>query len=239
MNLVIDVGNTYIKTALFSSNKKIIKSLRFDNKTKTINYILSESFENCIISSVRKDNEPLTNAILAKTSKLIFFNHKTKIPIKNLYKTPETLGLDRLAGVIGAYSIFPNKNILVVDAGTAITFDFINNKAEYIGGNISPGLNIRFSSLHKFTDKLPKCEKTDNFSSIGTDTCSAIIAGVQNGIIAEVEHYINSFNKKYDKLTTIITGGDCFFFENKLKNTIFVNPDLVMYGLNNILIFNE
>jgi len=240
VNLTVDIGNSFTKIAFFSSKSKIIKVLRFDNSDENIyKFIEENSFDACILSSVLRNNEKIEGIIKQRTSNFLKFSHKTAIPLKNLYKTPETLGLDRLAAAVGAYSLYPQKNILIFDAGSALTIDFVSENAEYSGGNISPGLSMRFKALNTFTDKLPLCEKKDDFLKFGNDTCSAITAGVLNGMIAEIDAYIDNFNKKYDNLITIITGGDSFFFENKLKNSIFVNPDLIMQGLNNILIFNE
>jgi type III pantothenate kinase len=239
VNLTVDCGNTYTKLAVFSQNNQIINILKFLNTDVEIfNFLKQKRFDNAILSSVLKNNDKIIDILQKQSSRFILFNHETLIPIKNLYKTPETLGLDRLAAAVGAYSLFPKNDLLIIDAGSALTIDFVTKNAEYKGGNISPGLNMRFKALNTFTSKLPLVDKNNDYQFLGSDTKSAIIAGVQNSMIAEIDFYIDKFKLKYPELKTIITGGDSFFFEKKLKNTIFVNPELVMEGLNNILIFN-
>jgi len=173
-----------------------------------------------------------------KVNNFIYLNKKTKLPIINLYESPDTLGKDRLAAIIGANNIFKNQDVLVIDAGTAITFDFINKNNEYIGGNISPGLEMRYKSLNLFTSKLPLIKKDEKFNLIGKNTKEAIISGVQNGLVFEIDSYINIFKEKFNNIKIILTGGDSFFFEHKLKNCIFAEVFLIAIGLNKILIYN-
>lgn len=240
MNLNIDIGNTRNKIAIFYKNK-IVETLILDKiNTSSIKKITDKykNINNCILSSVKESNSELISYLNKNHKYFIELNDKTKIPIKNLYETKETLGKDRLATVIGANNIFPNTNVLVIDMGTAITFDFINSKAQYLGGNISPGMEMRFKALNYFTDKLPLLEKENKLQLIGENTKSAIISGVQNGIIFEIDSYINQFKQEYEDLKTILTGGDAIFFDTKLKNSIFVNLNLNFIGLNTILEYN-
>jgi type III pantothenate kinase len=240
MRLIIDIGNNFTKLASAFNENSIENIQRFKNNEESIlNYIKTENFTSAIISSVGNPNLKLTNILKKLNIFTIILNHNTPIPIKNLYETPQTLGLDRLAAIVGAYSIYPNKNILIFDAGTALTIDFLNSNGEYLGGNISPGLEMRFKALNAFTHKLPLLEKTDTVNYIGNSTKTAIISGVQQGMLNEMEGYINKFAKNYENLQILITGGDSFFFENKLKNNIFANSNLVLIGLNNILSFND
>ncbi len=237
MNLIVDIGNTFTKLFVFE-NDEIAYFHQFNTNEK---YAVNELFieypliTNAIISSVAEVPEELVSQIKKQVQILIMLDAETELPIKNLYKTPETLGKDRLAGIVGAYNIFPKQNVLAIDAGTAITFDFINEKGEYLGGNISPGLNMRFSALNHFTNKLPLLQKQEQFPLIGAGTDEAIIAGVQNGIIFEIESYIARFSADFAELKVILTGGDTFFFAHKLKCTIFAQPFLVAIGLNRIL----
>ena len=164
---------------------------------------------------------------------------KKKVPLTNKYKTPNTLGKDRLAGVIGVTSLYPKKDILVFDAGTCLTMDFVNKKGEYIGGRISPGIEMRYKALHTFTDKLPLGQKEKTTPIIGDDTHSSIASGVQQGILAEVKSIISEYKLRNPDTIVVVTGGDCFFFEKELKNSIFANPNLVLIGLNEILDYNE
>jgi len=240
MNLVVDIGNSFTKFAFFEQDS-IVEKYQIENDKKQVLEGVNDikSIDNVIISSVNNDLlELVEKAIKKLTKNILIFNYKTKIPIENKYIAKKNLGLDRLAAIIGANDLFPNSNILVFDAGTALTIDFINEKNEYLGGNISPGLEMRFNSLHNYTSKLPLVEKSENFPNLGKTTEEAIIAGIQKGIIYEIDAYINDFKKNYDELNLVFTGGDSFFFEKKLKNAIFANPNLVLIGLHKVLKFN-
>ncbi|MBN1251077.1 MAG: type III pantothenate kinase [Bacteroidales bacterium] len=241
MNLVVDIGNSLIKIFVFDNNTIIHNSQFEENHVNIeINKIFKTyvKLENAIISSVKDIDNEIIQILERKIKNIILLNENTKIPIKNLYKSPKTLGKDRLAAVVGANNIFPNNDVLAIDAGTAITFDYINKKNEYIGGNISPGLEMRFKALNYFTSKLPLIKKNEKYKLIGQNTEEAIIAGVQNGLIFEIDSYIDSFKKKNKHIKIILTGGDCFFFEHKLKNRIFAELFLVSIGLNQILKYN-
>jgi len=125
--------------------------------------------------------------------------------------------------------------VLVVDAGTAITYELVNDCGEYAGGNISLGIDMRFKALHHFTGQLPLCHRAEEYAALGVDTQSAIVAGVLNGVLYEVEVNLEQFTLKIPNLRVIFTGGDAVFFANRLKKPIFVVLDLVMIGLNRIL----
>jgi len=240
MNLTIDIGNTRSKLAIFNSGNIVDNIVLNEINPKSIKEFTSNhpNIQNIIISSVKEMNRELIHFLKSESNNVIDLSSRTEIPIKNLYETKETLGKDRLAAVVGANNIFPDTNVLVIDMGTAITFDFIDNKSQYIGGTISPGLDMRFKSLNQHTNKLPLLEKKDSTSLIGKNTDNAIISGVQNGITFETDSYINHFNSTYENLKTILTGGDAIFFDKKLKNTIFVNLNINLIGLNTILEYN-
>jgi type III pantothenate kinase len=238
MNLIIDIGNTRIKVAIFNKDELI-----FITSLSEISIIFLEQLfgrfpiEKSIISSTGK----LDNSILEwlkSMSLFIFLNKDTSLPFKNNYLTKDSLGYDRIAGVAGALSLFPAQSCLIIDCGTAITFDFVDNNATYFGGNISPGIEMRFKALHTFTQKLPLIEKFLDFSMIGNSTESAIRNGVIRGVLYELNGYINEFCEVYDHLQIILTGGDADFLANKLKYTIFVDENLVLEGLNRILEYN-
>ena len=245
MNLIIDIGNTLIKLSLFKGNdclelskskKDDVNSLLRDIKTMKKKF---QAVENVILSSVSIENEILINFLAENFTYFTNFTDKTKVPVKNLYTTPESLGKDRLAAVVAANNIFKEHNVLVFDAGTALTIDFINSSGEYYGGGISPGLLMRFKALNYFTENLPLVKLDENFfEKFGTSTEDAVKSGVQSGIINEVEAYITIYKEKYKDLKVIFTGGDTFFFENRLKSEIFADPNLVMKGLNIILNYN-
>lgn len=238
MNLCIDQGNTYLKAALFE-NDNLLKSITLDVNNVTIwdELFAENNISNTIISSVKAIDSDFTELLKKKSSLFVELNHQTPIPVNNCYKTPETLGKDRLAAVIGAVSLYPNHPILVVDAGTALTFDFITQKGDYLGGTISPGLDMRFKALHTFTDKLPLVKNTQS-SLIGNTTELAIASGVVNGMLYEIEGTITQLKVQYPNLLIFLTGGNCFFFESKLKKPIFANQNLVLIGLNSIINYN-
>jgi len=196
------------------------------------------SIDRCIISSVTSNNEVFIDLLETHFVDFIELSHKTAIPIENRYATPETLGKDRLAVVIGASFLKQNTDILVVDAGTAITYDFIDAQNIYHGGNIAPGLNLRLRALHEFTHKLPLVEIKRESPLLGNSTDSAILSGAIYGIVFEIDGYINILKIKYPQLSVFLTGGSTFYFDTKLKNAIFAERNLVLIGLNRILQYN-
>jgi type III pantothenate kinase len=240
LNLVVDIGNTLTKLAIFRNSEIIyIDSVEL-LKPELIGqlYIQFPEITQSFISSVSDIPENIRIALTKKGKKANTLDSKTKLPFSIKYKTPDTLGKDRIAAVAGAYSIYPFKNVLVIDAGTAITYELLNSKAEYLGGNISPGLDMRYRALNHFTAKLPLLTRQQEFSLIGESTSEAIINGVQNGLIFEIEGYIRELKNTYPELITIITGGNSQFFEYKLKKSIRVLPNLTLIGLNAILEYN-
>ena len=233
MNLVIDFGNTTGKAALFDSNGlfKIFKSISIDS----IDTIFNEhTIINTIISTTGISAEIIKKKVHGNC---LVLNHKLNLPFTLDYKTPETLGLDRIAGVAGAQLLFPNENCLIIDMGTCITYDALINGI-HLGGAISPGMNMRFKAMNTFTANLPLVEYEDNISLIGDSTKSAMLSGVVNGIRAEIDETISQYSENYGELKVLICGGDYIFFENKLKASIFAAPELVLKGLNGILQHN-
>ncbi len=240
MNLVIDIGNTRTKFALFNRGELMISVPVDEFLPEHVNILKNEhpSLNNVIISSVKDFSSELKKKLETEFECFIELDGKTPIPIENQYASKSTLGKDRIAAVVGANHLYPNKNILVIDAGTAITYDIITKNNTYLGGNISPGIDMRFKALNQFTGKLPLvCLSEENYQ-YGTSTDTAIIAGVQNGVVHEVEGVIEHFNNNYKELEIILTGGNADFFDKKLKNSFFVNLNLVTIGLNNILEYN-
>jgi len=237
MNLILDIGNTKAKLALFDNNSiEYQTTLDLQNLENEINKL---KFENGILCSV-VDNI-IIEEILKKHSRILKLSEKTKIPIKNNYKTKNTLGLDRLANVIGANSISKNINCLVIDIGTCLKFDFINKKNEYLGGSISPGLEMRFKALNTFTNKLPLLENIENPELIGVNTNNSIMSGVINGMKSEIIQMINEYREKYDKIAIYLTGGNLEVFKSiakHQKNSIFALNYLTLQGLNTILKHN-
>jgi type III pantothenate kinase len=238
MNLIIDIGNTRSKIAVFD-NKTLLHKITTDNdnidktvkkfkKKYTLNHSIISSVSNYDTSEIKKLNT---------YSKVIELDHQTRVPLLNKYNTPETLGVDRIALACAAVDQYPKRNVLIIDAGTCITFDFVNTKNEYLGGAISPGIKIRYKSLHKFTANLPLLD-LNRFNLIGNDTESSIHSGVLNGIVNEIDGVINQYITKFQTLTVVLTGGDINFLSKNLKSTIFANPNFLLEGLNSILIHN-
>jgi type III pantothenate kinase len=239
VNLIVEQGNTKLKAAIFE-NGQIVSSVFGNSRDYSIISQLLEKrcVTQVIISSVITVEKSFINEMKSKVSTVIFLNENTPVPITMGYETPATLGKDRLAAVVGANYLKPDKNNLVIDAGTAITYEFIDYKGVYAGGNISPGMTTRFRALHHFTGKLPLVNETENVSFIGNSTEKAIIAGVVNGIVFEMDGYIDTLKARHENFFVFLTGGHSFYFESRLKNHIFADPNLVLTGLNRILEYN-
>ena len=241
MNLVIDVGNTLIKLGVFDSEKLKLKRTCIKKDFLHTLSEISETFpaiEKCIISSVANLSEHQLLKLQQHYDVLIL-NHQTKIPFTNLYETPQTLGIDRIALVSAASEQYASKNVLVIDAGTCITYDFLNSRNEYLGGAISPGISLRYKALNTFTEKLPLLEAKNPNLFTGNTTATSIHSGIVNGVLYEIDGYINAYQKKYDILTVILTGGDAHFLRDSIKNDIFANSNFLLEGLNRILEYNK
>ena len=240
-NLVIDIGNSANKIAVFENDEILfqeVSELSFQQNIKAIT--TSYVIENIIISSVKNDVD-IDEKQIAEKFNYIKFNSDTKIPIHNKYKSPKSLGLDRLAAVIGANHIFPNNNVLVIDAGTCITYDKIDESANYYGGSISPGIKMRFKAMNQFTAKLPLVNFETSFNqNFGNDSINSMLSGVINGVIYEAEGFIKNHLEKNSNLKIILCGGDAAFFDTRFKNSIFAHlisyePLLVLKGLNTVV----
>ena len=240
MNLVIDIGNTRTKYSVCTKNE-VVKTVSVDAFLPALIGILKQEYEGldrAILSSVKDYPDELKVALTEQFKLFIELDAATRLPVENCYESKETLGKDRIAAIVGAFELYPNTNVLVIDAGTAITYDLLTAEGKYLGGNISPGLAMRFKALNQFTGKLPKVEKGVIEELIGKTTEQAIRAGVQHGIVFEVDHAITSFKENYNNLKVIMTGGDAEFFDKKLKNSFFVHFNLTSIGLNRILQHN-
>lgn len=239
MNLIIDIGNSLIKTAVFNQNE-ILEKNSFLNKEFSNNLILilkKYNIDHTILSSVGKLSKNQIKVVQDLFTPLVL-SITTKLPFVNKYETPETLGVDRIALVAAAVNKFPSKNVLIIDAGSCVTFDFVNFNKEYYGGAISPGIEMRYKAIHTFTANLPELSRSDTIPEIGNTTKNAIHLGVENGIIQEIEGVIHQYKAKYSKLTIVLTGGDTIFLAKNIKSTIFANPNFLLEGLNSILIYN-
>ena len=191
--------------------------------------------DGAIISSVIAELPELTAELSRLECPVVRFNNSIQLPLNIKYKTPHTLGSDRLAAAVGAWNEAPERNIVVIDAGSAITVDFIDRNGNYLGGNIAPGIKMRLRALHEYTALLPMIEKEGETPAIGYDTETAIRSGVINGICHEIDGYINDFKQKYCDVLVFLTGGDEKTLKNRVKNCIFADKYLVAKGLNRIL----
>ena len=227
-----------MKVAIFKGKIIIRRTILECLNLKSIkNFIDGVDLESSIISSVKELDDDVLEIVNYYNA--IILKENIKIPIINKYKTLETLGNDRLAAIVGAIFLFPDQDVLVFDSGTCLTIDFINSKQQYLGGRISPGIDMRFKSLYNFTDKLPLLNQQKKVKYIGDDTESSIISGVQQGILSEVKDVISGYKSCNSNTMIVFTGGDSIFFEKELKNSIFAEPNLVLIGLNEILDYNE
>jgi len=239
LKLAIDIGNTNIKSGIFEGS---------DLKE----YFVFEKIEMNILQSLFKKNK-ITKSIvcnvgnetielekkLKSETTFLKLDSKTKLPFTLNYKTPETLGTDRIAAVAGAHYFFPDEKCIVIDAGTCITYDFISSENIYFGGAISPGLQMRLNAMHTFTHKLPEIKFSNIDDFIGTSTESCLLAGAFYGIIGEINNTISRYKERFGSLQTLICGGDSTLFVKHIKSNIFAAPNLILYGLNRILDFQD
>jgi len=240
MILTIDVGNTNIKVAVFKQVNLIEKFVFQKNELEKNFENILKKYPNCsnaVLSSVGKLEEK--DVLWLKNHfSLLEINHTSKFPFKNLYASPKTLGVDRMVLAAGAVLLFPNQNVLVIDAGTCVTYDFITNEKEYLGGAISPGLRLRYESLHNFTAKLPLLNKKIPENFIGNTTDEAIHSGVVNGLQYEIEGFVSEYSVKNEQFTIILTGGDANFLANRLKSIIFADENFLLKSLQQLYTYS-
>lgn len=236
MNVAVDSGNTYSKLGWFDEDELISYQTRLI-WPELIKQIQDNQPDRIIFSSVNGPVEEFKEE-LGLTVPVLDLSGNTPVPIKKDYKTPQTLGTDRVAAAIGANWLFPNEDLVVIDMGTCITYDYVNGNGTFEGGLITPGVRMRFAALHSFTKRLPLIEPVSSPDLIGKSTKEAIESGVMNGILAEIEGIIEKYRHTSPSLRVVICGGDTPFFESSLKPTIFAVPELVLIGLNRILRYN-
>jgi len=241
MLLAIDVGNTKVKAAVFEGDA-LLEKFVFDKAgaaTGVENFFHAyPNITHSTLSSVGQEEESLLLA-LQKNSKLIIVSRDSAFPFQNKYGTPHTLGIDRMVLAAGAVLQFPMQNRLVIDAGTCVTYDFINSSDEYLGGAISPGLRIRYEGMHTFTAKLPLLYPEMPDGIIGSSTASSMHSGAVNGLLFELEGFINQYVEQYQQVTIILTGGDADFLAKRLKNTIFANSNFLLESLNQLYLYTN
>jgi len=231
-NLCVDIGNTKIKSGVFY-NDIILEKFYGDGFLEVV--FEKYNVKNCIISSTRSKIPDNIYEIKKRVDNFIVLCHKTRLPVNINYKTPETLGRDRIAAAIGAKKLFPGDNCIVIDAGTCITYDFIDKDNVYQGGNIAPGIRMRMEAMHRFTDNLPSVEIIYNEDPLGKSTAEALQNGSIRGTFYEISSFIQLIIDKFGDSKVIFTGGDAKYFVNHFKTPIFANPNLVLIGLNEII----
>ncbi|MDT0606742.1 type III pantothenate kinase [Croceitalea rosinachiae] len=241
MNLVIDIGNTRVKYAVFDKYEIVVdqhsESALFLSMVKEL-FEVYPKIDHAIIASV-SDFPKKEYEVLTLFCKVHMLSHKSKVPFKNSYINPQTLGIDRIALATAAFYKNPKGNTLVIDMGTCITYEMINDYGEYLGGAISPGLKMRFKAMSAQTAKLPLLDAKDFLDFIGNSTEKAMQSGVINGICQELDGVINQYKDRFQLLTVILTGGDAQFFAKRLKNSIFANSKFLLEGLNYLLEYNK
>lgn len=239
MDLVIDIGNTLQKLAVFDENGKIVCLLHEKQLTTSFleNLFCKYPIKHAIVSSVRENDDSALYWLEEKTQ-LIRFSAVCRLPIRLKYATPETLGTDRIANAVGANTLYPNKNVLSIMAGTCLVADFVNEKGEYLGGSIAPGMRMRFTALSQFTSRLPLVEPENIDFFVGDSTQNSILSGVMNGIIQEINGIIRQYSRHYSHLKVILSGGDAELLQNSIKKRIFAAQNPILVGLHKILVLN-
>jgi type III pantothenate kinase len=234
MNLIIDQGNSAAKAALFDENA-LVKVFHTEALTGAFLSDVVQRFQprSCILCSV-KNEPPKSYKALEALPSFYRLSHRLPLPLTIDYRTPQTLGMDRIAAAAGAAAQLPATDLLIIDIGTAITIDYVSADGIYHGGNISPGIELRFKALHQFTDRLPLIREEGDLPPLGYDTDTAIRSGVIQGIVRELDSYLAEYKKK-QPVSAFLTGGHAFYFERKLKNPTFADENLVLKGLNEIL----
>jgi type III pantothenate kinase len=236
MNVVVDYGNTSAKVGIFKDHE-LVEKMVFDSEQQLKHFVENFSGDHFIISSVSME-ATIVAGWAAHFKKALVLTPSLPLPIVNRYASPATLGVDRIAAACGARHLFPGSNCLAIDAGTCITYEVLDAAGHYLGGGISPGLKMRFEAMHKFTARLPMVKAVDQPALIGTTTENCMQSGVIYGLCDEIDGVISRYRSEFEDLKVILCGGDGPFFENKLKAAIFAVPELVLSGLNSILIYN-
>ncbi|TWR30414.1 type III pantothenate kinase [Mucilaginibacter pallidiroseus] len=237
-NLVIDIGNTFTKVAIFDGGHMLRVEQYDDAEQADVNSFLTNyNIEKVVIATVKTERQSWLHILEARFN-VLYFNSLVPAGVNNHYKTPQTLGADRFAAVVGAHHLYPGNNNMVIGGGTCITYDYVDADANYFGGSISPGLKMRYKAVNYYTAALPLLSADEGFNeAYGHDTRTAITSGVQNGIKYELKGFIENYIKTAKEYNIILHGGDSIFFDTLLKNSIFapyikIEPYLVLKGLN-------
>jgi type III pantothenate kinase len=240
MKQVLDLGNTNKKICVFQQGRLVHLEISVQLSLRTLKEVVSNhpQITDGIMASVVTIPAYLKNFLEEHLSRFIELNNRTPVPIVNKYKTPGRLGKDRLACAVAGTSMFSGFPVLVINAGTCITYDFVNAGGEYLGGGISPGLRMRFRALHTFTEKLPLVDLAENVPLIGDDTEDSIASGVVNGVVEEIKGVVRLYRQQYPNLQVVLSGGDAEYLDKHMKIRIFAFPNIVLVGLYEILEYN-
>ena len=237
--LCFDFGNTRKKCGVFINNKYVEEVILKDDSAEDIQALVARFRpHNSILSSV-VDHNPAVEEVLAKTTSFHKLSYTSKLPITSPVGKPHTIGSDRLAMSVAAVQLFPKQHNLVIGLGSCITYNFINKYHQFIGGGISPGMEMRFKALNHYTAKLPMVQPAWNFPLLGYDTTTNIQSGVLAGMAKEIDGMIDLYKEKFNNFNAHLTGGDIAFFGTLLKNEIFADPYLIYKGLNAISEYNQ
>ena len=240
MKLIIDIGNTVAKLVAFDGDEPVEEIRTCNDSLSALGAFATKyAFTHGIVGTVKGLTAEAEEQLRSLKIPILRFSPQTPVPITNRYKSPETLGADRLAAAVGASSLKPGKDLLIIDAGTCVTYEVIDAKGNYWGGNIAPGMQMRLRSLNEFTAKLPLVSAEGDVPGMGYDTETAIRSGVLRGMKYEIEGYIRSMRRKYPHLLVFLTGGDKIYFDTTIKSIIFADKFIVPRGLNKILDYNH
>jgi type III pantothenate kinase len=239
IRLCLDFGNTRLKYALFNEDQMVESATLANDTVSALQDILDKYTPDASILSSVINHTPEIETVLAERTSFHKLSHLTQLPFTVPVGKPETMGADRIALAAAAVKFYPGKNNLVIGLGTAVTYNFINKYNEFLGGSISPGMELRFKSLNDYTALLPLVKKDWNFPLVGYDTKTNILSGVILGMIKEIDGIIDAYKEKYENFNVILTGGDSSFFEVHLKNTIFADPEFLFKGLYAISFYNN
>ncbi len=230
--LLLDIGNTATKVALANDIDNVHTFHRDVAMSEVVSYAAQHDVKRCVVCKVAKYGDEIIDALKRNNIDIHIVTAQSKLNFVCKYGTPNTLGADRIAAIAAAIDICPDRPLLVIDAGTAITYDFVTREHTYVGGNIAPGMRLRFETLHNYTSQLPLCSASDYKSPIGDDTKSAIAAGITNGLRSELMYYEElAKNTLGDDFAIILGGGDYNFFALQTKNSIFASQNLALHGL--------
>ena len=241
MLLAIDIGNTRIKAAVFEQNTRLETfTFPIEEIQKKVDFIVkaNQKITDLVVSSVRNTENSVFSTI-GSHIKIYFINNESHFPFENRYETPDSLGIDRMVLAAGAVLRFPKQNRLVIDAGTCITYDFVDEENNYLGGAISPGIRLRYESLHNYTAKLPLLSVSIPDKTIGSSTQGSIHSGVVNGLTNEIDGFIEFYQERFANIIIILSGGDAEFLAKRLKNTIFANSNFLLESLNQTFQYNH